>query len=359
MNSNRPGTSGLRWLILSVCIFLSGFFSLANAAPAAASGTPRFVFISHAPDSDKWWNIIKNGLKHASEDFGVEVDYKNPATGDLKDMAKLIDESAAQNYQGMIVTLADYEVLKEPLQRVVKQNKMPVITVNSGTQKQSETIGAIMHIGQPELFAGEMAGEKARRANIKSFVCLNHNASNASSHERCKGFANGLGPNAKAVTLELDGDQAAMQAKIAQYLTEHPDTEAMLALGSTSAHPALEAIKSLKSVTSPYFVTFDLSSQISAGIKSGAIAFAIDQQPYLQAYLPVALLVEYHKLPGANLEMLNAVKVGAYVNPKLAERMAVYDLNLLPSKGRHINSGPAFVTKINISKVDQYSGMYR
>ena len=38
---------------------------------------------------------------------------------------------------------------------------------------------------------------------------------------------------------------------------------------------------------------------------------------------------------------------------------AAYDLDLLASKGRHINSGPAFVTKINIGKVDQYSGSYR
>lgn len=356
MRTNRVSAGVLRWLVCLACVFLYGLMPAARAADAA---TPRFVFISHAPDSDKWWNIIRNGLKHASEDFGVEVDYKNPHTGDLKDMVKLIDESSTQPYQGMIVTLADYDLLKEPLQRVVKEKKMPVITVNSGTQKQSESIGALMHIGQPELFAGEMAGEKARRANISSFVCLNHNASNASSHERCKGFANGLGPNAKSVTLELDGDAAAMQAKITQYLEAHPDTEAMLALGSTSAHPALEAIKAAKLAKPPYFVTFDLSGPISAGIKSGAIAFAIDQQPYLQAYLPVALLVEYTKMKGLGIDSLDAIKVGAYVNPKLAERMAVYDLNLLPSKGRHINSGPAFVTKINIGKVDQYSGAYR
>ncbi|MFT3847501.1 MAG: sugar ABC transporter substrate-binding protein [Propionivibrio sp.] len=353
MRIKQKETSRLRWLICLACVVLYGLLPVANAATSAA---PRLVFISHAPDSDKWWNIIRNGLKHAGEDFGVEVDYKNPPTGDLKDMVKLIDESSTQDYRGMIVTLADFDLLKEPLQRVIKQKKMPVITVNSGTQQQSESIGALMHIGQPELFAGEMAGEKARRANIKSFVCLNHNATNASSHERCKGFAAGLGPNANAVTLELDGDPAAMQAKITKYLDEHPNTEAMLALGSTSAHPALEAIKATRSGKIPYFVTFDLSSQISTGIRSGAIAFAIDQQPYLQAYLPVALLVEYNKMPDASLD---AIKVGAYVNPKLSERMAVYDLNLLPSKGRHINSGPAFVTKINIGKVDQYSGQYR
>ena len=107
MSTNRPDAGGLRWLICIACIFLAGFFSLANAAASAPSAKPRFVFISHAPDSDKWWNIIRNGLKHASEDFGVEVDYKNPTTGDLKDMVKLIDESSTQNYQGMIVTLAD------------------------------------------------------------------------------------------------------------------------------------------------------------------------------------------------------------------------------------------------------------
>ena len=204
-----------------------------------------------------------------------------------------------------------------------------------------------------------MAGEKARRANIHSFVCLNHYASNASSHERCKGFANGLGANAKAAMLELDGDPAAIQAKITKYLEEHPDTEAMLALGPTSAVPAIEALKTLKTGKAPYFATFDLSPQISAGIRSGAIAFAIDQQPYLQAYLPVAILVEYLKKPDPGFDSLDSIKVGAYVNPKLSERMAAYDLDLLASKGRHINSGPAFVTKINIGKVDQYSGSYR
>lgn len=356
MSTDQVGVGRLRWLICVVIVLLSGVFRAADAAPP---GTPRFVFISHAPDSDKWWNVIRNALKHASEDFSVEVNYKNPPTGDLKDMVKLIDESSSQNYQGMMVTIADYEKLKEPLLRVVKQKKMPLITVNSGTQQQSESVGAIMHVGQPELFAGEMAGEKARRANIHSFVCLNHYASNASSHERCKGFANGLGPNAKAVTLELDGDPTAIQATIAKYLEEHSDTEAMLALGPTSAVPAIEALKTLKTGKTPYFATFDLSPQISAGIRSGVVAFAIDQQPYLQAYLPVAILVEYLKKPDASLDSLDSIKVGAYVNPKLSERMAAYDLDLLASKGRHINSGPAFVTKINIGKVDQYSGSYR
>ena len=42
------------------------------AAGAAFAADAKFVLISHAPDSDSWWNTIKNAIKQASEDFNVE-----------------------------------------------------------------------------------------------------------------------------------------------------------------------------------------------------------------------------------------------------------------------------------------------
>ena len=53
----------------------------------------RYVLISHAPDSDAWWNTIKNSIKQAGEDYGVTVDYRNPPSGDLADMARLIEQA--------------------------------------------------------------------------------------------------------------------------------------------------------------------------------------------------------------------------------------------------------------------------
>ena len=41
----------------------------------------KYVLISHAPDSDSWWNTIKNALKDAAKDYKVQVDYRNPPTG--------------------------------------------------------------------------------------------------------------------------------------------------------------------------------------------------------------------------------------------------------------------------------------
>ena len=82
------------------------------ATTAARAADAHFVLISHAPDSDSWWNTIKNAIKQADEDFNVETDYRNPPNGDIADMARLIEQAAARNYDGVIVTIADYDVLK-------------------------------------------------------------------------------------------------------------------------------------------------------------------------------------------------------------------------------------------------------
>jgi simple sugar transport system substrate-binding protein len=70
------------------------------------------VLVSHAPDSDSWWNTIKNGIALAGEQMGVEVEYRNPPTGDLADMARIIEQAAASGPDGIITTLADFDVLR-------------------------------------------------------------------------------------------------------------------------------------------------------------------------------------------------------------------------------------------------------
>src|SRR5258706_2412909 len=130
------GKASLR--ILAAAITLAAGFGAASSAQAADA---KFVLISHAPDSDSWWNTIKNAVKQAGEDYGVQVDYRNPSTGDLADMARLIEQAAAANYDGVIVTIADYQVLQGAIGKVTAK-KIPVITINSGTIEQSEKLGA-------------------------------------------------------------------------------------------------------------------------------------------------------------------------------------------------------------------------
>lgn len=325
---------------------------MAAGAVQAAGG--RYVLISHAPDSDAWWNTIKNAIKQAGEDFGVQVDYRNPPTGDLADMARLIEQAAAAGYDGVITTIADYNVLEGSIRKVTDK-KIPLITINSGTTAQSEKLGAIMHVGQPEYEAGRGAGEKAKAAGVKSFLCVNHYATNPASFERCRGFAEVIGADYKTSTLDAGDDPNGIEAKVSAYLRQHPKTDAVLALGPTSAAPTLKALDKAGLKGKLYMASFDLSDEISKGIKDGSVKFGIDQQPYLQGYIPVAVLATMKQLGTADrAQVAEAVKN----NPKVKARFEEYGLAPVYGK-RHILSGPGFVTKDNIAKVEKYAGSYR
>jgi simple sugar transport system substrate-binding protein len=146
-----------------------------------------------------------------------------------------------------------------------------------------------------------------------------------------------------------------VEAKVSAYLRQNPGTQAVLALGPPSAHPTLKALEKGGQKGKIWFATFDLSDEISRGIKDGSVQFAIDQQPYLQGYIPVAVMATMKELKTTDLKKVaEAVKA----NPKTQARFAEY--GLAPAYGaRHIGSGPGFVTRETLPKVEKYAGQYR
>ncbi|MDH5353623.1 MAG: sugar ABC transporter substrate-binding protein [Gammaproteobacteria bacterium] len=306
--------------------------SIAMAAPLALTSTiapaagERYILVSHAPDSDSWWNTIKNGIALAGKQMGVSVEYRNPPTGDLADMARIIDQSAASKPNGIITTLADFDVLSGPIRNAVDQG-INVIIMNSGTPEQTREVGALMFVGQPEYDAGLAAGLRAKGDGVKSFVCVNHVISNTVVAERCRGFADGLGIELGNSMLDSGQDPAEIKNRVLAYLSANPKTDAILTLGPTSADPTLLALEENGMAGDIYFGTFDLGDNIVKGIKSGVIQWGIDQQPFLQAYLPVVVLTNYDRY------------------------------GVLP--GNNINSGPGFVTKDGLTLVEKYAGEYR
>jgi simple sugar transport system substrate-binding protein len=298
------------------------------AAPQTAQADgEHFVLISHAPDSDSWWNTIKNAIRDAGTAMNATVDYRNPPSGDLADMARIVEQAAASNPDGIIVTIADFDVLKGPVTAAIKKG-IPVITINSGTAEQSKELGALMHIGQPEYDAGFAAGQRVAAASgAKSFLCVNHYITNPASVDRCTGFADGLGVALGDQMIDSGIDPSEVETKVMAYLRAHPDTGAILTLGPNSAEPTISALDKMQLGGKIPFGTFDLSAGIASAIKDGVIDFAIDQQPYLQGYMPVVLLALYDRI------------------------------GVMP--GNNINSGPGFVTKDSIGLVEKLAGEYR
>ena len=315
-------TSKMKSLLLAATVVAAPFMT---ATSAAAEGET-YILVSHAPDSDSWWNTIKNGIALAGDQMDVTVEYRNPPTGDLADMARIIEQAAASQPNGIITTLADYDVLAGPIKSAVDQG-INVIIMNSGTPDQARDVGALMFVGQPEYDAGLAAGIRAKGDGVESFVCVNHVISNTVVAERCRGFADGLGVDLGDSMIDSGQDPAEIKNRVIAYLTANPETDAILTLGPTSADPTILAVEEMGIAGDIYFGTFDLGTEIVNGIKAGTIQWGIDQQPFLQAYLPVVILANYDRY------------------------------GVLP--GNNINSGPGFVTADALEKVEEFAGEYR
>lgn len=311
------------WIKLAAVAAIAAVAPMMATSPAQAE---RYVLVSHAPDSDSWWNTIKNALALAGEQMGVEVEYRNPPTGDIADMARIIQQAAASGPDGIITTLADYSVLRGPIEAAVSSG-VDVIIMNTGTPEQAAEVGALMYVGQPEYDAGLAAGMRAKRDGIKNFLCVNHTIQQPSLVERCRGFADGLGVDLGSQMIDAGQDPGEIRNRVLAYLNANPNTEAILALGPVSADPTILALKDNGMAGDIYFGTFDLGENIVQAIRDGIIQWGIDQQPFLQAYLPVVVMSNYHRY------------------------------GVLP--GNNINSGPGFITADGLKLVEEFAGRYR
>lgn len=312
----------IKTLLLGAVVALA---PVVQAGSAFADGE-HFVLISHSPDSDSWWNTVKNAIKLAGKQMDVKVDYRNPTTGDIGDMARIIQQVTASKPDGIITTLADFDVLKGPIKAATDQG-IPVIIMNTGTADEAKAVGALMYIGQPEYEAGLAAGKRAKSEGVTHFLCVNHTIQQPTVAERCKGYADGLGVKLGDSMMDSGTDPAEIKNKVLAYLSAHPEVNGILTIGPTSADPTIAAVKEKGIAGKIHFGTFDIDAEIVKAIKDGTIKWAIDQQPFLQGYLPVVLLTNYLRY------------------------------GVLP--GNNINSGPGFVTKDSLGKVEKFAGVYR
>jgi simple sugar transport system substrate-binding protein len=159
-------------------------------------------------------------------------------------------------------------------------------------------------------------------AGVKNALCVNQEVGNAALDQRCKGFEDGLTKSGgKSTVLAVDlTDPTGSQQKISAALTSAPDTDGILTLGPTGAAPTLAALTESGQLGTMKLATFDLSPEVLQAILDGNMLFAIDQQQYLQGYLPIVLLT------------LNATNLNTVANPV-------------------IMTGPGFVTQENAQRV--------
>lgn len=266
----------------------------AAAAPATQdSRDVRIVVVSHGQASDPFWSVVQRGVEQAGIDMGISVEYQAPGTFDMVAMAQLIDAAVASQPDGLVVSVPDADALGDSIRAAVDAG-IPVISMNSGSDVAAE-LGVLNHVGQTEYEAGYGGGERMAAAGATNAICVNQEVGNVALDLRCQGFTDAMneaGATVEVLAVDL-ADPIDAQQRIAGALTANPDVDSIMTLGPTGAAPALAALEELGQVGEILLATFDLSPEVLEAVRDGNMLFAIDQQQYLQGYLPIVLLTLY------------------------------------------------------------------
>ncbi|MGV1003388.1 MAG: substrate-binding domain-containing protein [Candidatus Nanopelagicales bacterium] len=282
------------------------------------TGNIRIAMITHGDDGS-FWSIVRRGAQDAAAALDVTLDYQGSA-GDAKRQADMINAALTQGAQGLAISAPDIGAITSAV-RAATAAHVPVITLNSGSELLEQLPGVITHVGQTEQVAGERAGEALAKAGAKRVLCVLHEVNNIGLQERCAGAKAGLlktDPGATMTNIQVTGkaDPGATAREVGAAVTSaKPD--AILTLDPDIAMAALREVD----ISSVHLATFDLSPGVLQEIEAGRVLFAVDQQPYLQGYLPVTFLA---------LAVRNRNEVGA---------------------GNIVLTGPSLVTKDNAAAV--------
>lgn len=273
----------------------------ATIALAPAAFAADIIVVSHGQASDPFWSVVKNGVEKAAEHTGANVSYRAPETFDMVAMGQLIDAAVNQEPDGLVVSIPDADALGPSIEKAVAAG-IPVISMNSGSDV-AKGLGALLHVGQDEFDAGKAAGEALAEMGGKKGLCINHEVGNVALDLRCGGFTEGFG--GPVTVLPTTNDPAEIEAKVKAALDADQDIDTVIALGaSLSGEPAVTAVKAIGLTDSVRVASFDLSASFLEAVAAGDAAFAIDQQQYLQGYLPVAFLAlhaEFGLVPGGDV----------------------------------------------------------
>jgi simple sugar transport system substrate-binding protein len=291
-----------------------------SSGGGARSGI-KLAVVTHGQATDPFWSVVKNGVAQAAKDMGVSYTYDAPPTFDMVKMSQLIDAQVARKPDGLIVSLPDPNALQKSVTAAI-QAGIPTVSINSGADV-FQKLGIQTHVGQTELIAGRAGGVQLGKAGVQNGLCVNQEQGNAALEQRFQGFKEGLASasGGKATELVVDlNNPTDTQQKISTAVSRD-NYDGVLTLGPTGAIPAIKALQSINKLGQVKLGSFDLSAELLQDIASGQALFAIDQQQYLQGYLPIVFLTLY----------------------KL--------FLLMPGGGQPVLTGPSFVTKDSASRV--------
>lgn len=290
--------------------------ALAPTSAQAADDGP--IIAVSGPLSWPFFAAVKEGFDDASKLFGLDFQYVavTDTANMTSDYPRLLQQAISRNPRMLLVG----EFFPDGMDPLIKQATaagIPVLIHNSG-RSLWEKNGSLGFIGEDPYQMGYKAGEIQAEAGVKKGLCFNQVPGNPTVEARCTGYIDAM-KKAGAETVyqtigtgDATNPQAMLQA-IKGTLQANEGIDGIYTLNAVPAMSALRAVEDVGRKGKVMIGTADLSNEVLEAIKAGDIAFAMDQQPYLQGFMSIQIAYQYLNY---GLHPIGAVTTGPLVIDK-------------------------------------------
>jgi simple sugar transport system substrate-binding protein len=278
-----------------------------DAAAAGAGDFPetprwRFVFINHVT-TNPFFTPTQYGAQDACALLNCEFQFTGSKDSIVAEMVNATNTAISGKADGIAIAVVDKDAFRAPVDKALDAG-IPVVSYNADGARDDKGTNRLAYIGQGLYESGFALGQRAIEAGLDSGDVVGFIATPGALNiqPRIDGASDAIKQSGKSLNFTAVGTNADVTRGLSiidAYAQGHPDLAGMLAVDAGSTQSVGQVVQkySMRDKGLKVAGGFDLVPETLNAINGGSLDFTIDQQPYLQGFLPVLYLYLY-KLSG-------------------------------------------------------------
>ncbi|MCW3031751.1 MAG: simple sugar transport system substrate-binding protein [Solirubrobacteraceae bacterium] len=249
----------------------------------------KFVFVNHVT-TNPFFTPTQYGAADACKLLGCSYQWTGSENSNVSQMVNAINTAVTSGADGIAVALIDLHAFNAPVEAAIKAG-IPVVAYNADAVGNAR----LAYIGQDLKKAGEKMGERIKAAvgsgEVGLFIATPGSANLQPRIEGAEKVLKGTGITTHAIATGAAVTQE--EPAIEAWYQSHKNAKGMYAVDGGSTESLAKVMQKLGLAGKVHAGGFDLTEQTQKLLSEGDIEFTIDQQPYLQGFLPVLELFMY------------------------------------------------------------------
>lgn len=283
--------------LLAACGSSSSGGSTAKNTAGNFPSTPpwKFTFVNHVT-TNPFFVPTQYGLQDAAALLGLpKPAWTGSAASNVPQMVSAVTAAISAKASGIAVAVISATAFTTPVKNAMSAG-IPVVSYNADGNTGNPGTNRLAYIGQDLFVSGQQLGQRIV-ADMPSggpavgFIATPGTANIQPRIDGAKSAIQASGKNIKFTSITSGAELPQENTTINSYVLAHKSTlKGIFAVDAGSTQTVGQIIAKYGLQGKVASGGFDLTPQTLSAIKSGSLNFTIDQQPYMQGFLPVLYL---------------------------------------------------------------------